>query len=150
MTDNSHDPLTALHGDDLPTTPDPAFTARLRARLEAALSLPAGTEGVEMSGTDSLLAELSTPVVTNAVIPYLAVADARAALDWYTEAFGASVVGAPVLMDDGRIGHAELSMAGAVVYLADEYPEIGLKAPAPQSVSVSLMLDVPDTDTALR
>ncbi|MBI3225495.1 MAG: VOC family protein [Mycolicibacterium cosmeticum] len=150
MTDNSHDPLTALHGDDLPTTPDPAFAARLRARLEAALSLPAGTEGVEMSGTDSLLAELSTPVVTKTVIPYLAVADARAALDWYTEAFGASVVGAPVLMGDGRIGHAELSMGGAVVYLADEYPEIGLKAPAPQSVSVSLMLDVPDTDTALR
>jgi predicted enzyme related to lactoylglutathione lyase len=150
MTDNSHDPLTALHGDDLPATPDPAFAARLRARLEAALSLPAGTEGVEMSGTDSLLAELSAPVVTKAVIPYLAVADARAALDWYTEALGAEVIGAPVRMDDGRIGHAELSIAGAVVYLADEYPEIGLKAPAPQSVSVSLMLEVPDTDAALQ
>jgi predicted enzyme related to lactoylglutathione lyase len=52
-------------------------------------------------------------------------------------------------MADGRIGHAELAVAGGVLYLADEYPEIGLRAPAPQSVSVSLMLSVPDTDLAL-
>jgi predicted enzyme related to lactoylglutathione lyase len=153
MTDDSHDPLTALYGDDLPIAPDPEFAARLRARLEAALSLPAGTEGVVMSGTDSLLAELSAPTarpVTAAVIPYLAVSDARTALDWYAEVFGAEVVGVPIVMDDGRIGHAELSMAGAPVYLADEYPEIGLKAPAPQSVSVSLRLEVRDTDAALQ
>jgi predicted enzyme related to lactoylglutathione lyase len=36
-----------------------------------------------------------------------------------------------------------------VLYLADEFPEIGLKAPAPQEVSVSLMLAVADTDAAL-
>ncbi|MHA3023578.1 VOC family protein [Mycobacterium sp. BMJ-28] len=149
MNNHSHDPLRALSGGDLPTTPDPEFAARLRARLEAALSLPTGTRGVEMSGTDSLLAELAPSAVT-AVVPYLAVADARAALDWYAEVFGAVLAGPPVVMDDGRVGHAELSMAGAVVYLADEYPEIGLKGPAPQSVSVSLMLQVPDTDAALE
>ena len=33
---NSHDPLTVLHGDELPVQPDPAFAARLRARLESA------------------------------------------------------------------------------------------------------------------
>lgn len=147
---DSHDPLTALFGEDLPVTPDPVFAARLRSRLEAALSLPAGTEGVDMSGTDSLLAELTAPTPTAAVVPYLAVADARAALDWYTAALGARVVGTPIVMDDGRIGHAELSVAGAMVYLADEYAELGLKAPAPQSVSVSLRLDVPDTDAVLR
>ncbi|GAS97156.1 glyoxalase/bleomycin resistance protein/dioxygenase [Mycolicibacterium canariasense] len=149
---NSRDPLTALYGDDLPVTPDPAFAARLRARLVAALSLPPGAEGVEMSGTDSLLAELAEPAPpgTGTVIPYLAVADARAALDWYAAALGAEVVGAPVVMDDGRIGHAELSVAGATVYLADEYPELGLRAPAPQSVSVSLLLRVADTDATLR
>jgi hypothetical protein len=46
---NDRDPLTVLHGDDLPVAPDPAFAARLRARLESALSLPNGTEGVTMS-----------------------------------------------------------------------------------------------------
>ena len=33
---NSHDPLSVLHGDELPVQPDPAFAARLRARLESA------------------------------------------------------------------------------------------------------------------
>jgi predicted enzyme related to lactoylglutathione lyase len=53
-------------------------------------------------------------------------------------------------MDDGRIGHAELAIAGGVLYLADEYPEIGLKAPGPQATSVSLMLYVSDTDATLE
>ena len=60
------------------------------------------------------------------------------------------LVGEPIVMDDGRIGHAELALAGGVLYLADEFPEIGLKAPAPQSVSVSLMLSVANTDAALE
>jgi uncharacterized glyoxalase superfamily protein PhnB len=153
---NSTDPLTVLHGDELPVQPDPAFAARLRARLESALSLPNRTGGVVMSGTETAIAELTEPtavapaVPRSAALPYLAVANARAAIDWYVDAFGAVVVGEPIVMDDGRIGHAELALAGGVLYLADEYPELGLKAPAPQAVSVSLMLHVPDTDAALE
>src|SRR5581483_11811432 len=85
----------------------------------------------------------------SAALPYLAVADARAAIAWYTDAFGAAVVGEPIVMDDGRIGHAELAIGDGVLYLADEYPELGLKAPQPEAVSVSLMLHVPNTDAAL-
>ncbi|MDT5012513.1 MAG: hypothetical protein QOH57_4130 [Mycobacterium sp.] len=149
------DPLTTLRADDLPVLPDPAFAATLRARLESALLLPAGTEGVQMSGTAQAIAELSEPIESvqpprPAALPYLAVGDARAAIAWYTDALGASVVGEPIVMDDGRIGHAELELAGGVLYLADEYPELGLKAPDPQAVSVSLMLHVPDTDAALE
>jgi len=150
---NSHDPLAVLHGGDIPVAPDPAFAARLRARLESALALPANTEGVVMSGTDTAIAELNstdTAAPRPAAIPYLAVPDARAAIDWYVDALGATLVGDPILMDDGRVGHAELSVGGGVLYLADEYPELGLKAPAPQSVSVSLMLAVEDTDAALQ
>ena len=155
---NSNDPLTVLHGDELPVQPDPAFAARLRSRLESALSLPNRTEGVVMSGTETAIAELSEPTVETAVaepaprsaaIPYLSVANARDAIAWYVDAFGASVVGEPIAMDDGRIGHAELAIAGGVLYLADEYPELGLKAPDPQACSVSLMLHVADTDAAL-
>ena len=36
----THDPLDVLRADDLPVQPDPEFAARLRARLESALSLP--------------------------------------------------------------------------------------------------------------
>ncbi|GAA2568158.1 VOC family protein [Mycolicibacterium diernhoferi] len=150
---NSHDPLAVLRGGDQPITPDPAFAARLRARLESALSLPANTSGVVMSGTDTAITELNstgTAAPRPAAIPYLSVPDARTAIDWYIDALGASLVGAPILMDDGRVGHAELSVGGGILYLADEYPELGLKAPAPQSVSVSLMLAVDDTDAALR
>jgi predicted enzyme related to lactoylglutathione lyase len=85
-----------------------------------------------------------------AALPYLSVADARAAIAWYTDAFDAAVVGDPIVMEDGRIGHAELAIAGGVLYLADEHPELGLKAPAPGSVSVSLMLRVDDTAAALQ
>jgi uncharacterized glyoxalase superfamily protein PhnB len=83
------------------------------------------------------------------LIPYLAVRDARAAIAWYTEALGAQVVGDPYIMDDDRIGHAELAVAGAVLYLADEYPEIGLTGPDAGRVSVSLHLSVPDVDAAV-
>ena len=36
------DPLRVLHADDPPVQPDPAFSAALRARLEAALSREGG------------------------------------------------------------------------------------------------------------
>ena len=52
-------------------------------------------------------------------------------------------------MDDGRIGHAELRVAGATLYLADEYPEMGLAGPERRRVSVSLHLTVPDVDAAV-
>jgi predicted enzyme related to lactoylglutathione lyase len=156
---NNTDPLTVLHGDELPVQPDPAFAARLRARLESAVtffgSQPNRTQGVVMSGTDTAIAELNEPAVVQAppraaALPYLAVANARDAIAWYVDTFGAAVVGEPIEMDDGRIGHAELAIAGGVLYLADEYPELGLKAPSPQATSVSLMLHIADTDATLE
>lgn len=156
------DPLNVLHADDLPVQPDPAFAARLRRHLESAVKLgrllPPGTEGVVMSGTAAAISELTQPSAElsadapprPAALPYLCVADARRAIAWYTDALNAVVVGDPIVMDDGRIGHAELAIAGGTLYLADEYPELGLKAPAPDAVSVSLMLHVADTDAALQ
>lgn len=143
---DNRDPLHVLHTDILPVNPDPAFAARLRQRLESALSLP---EGVVMSDSASAVSGLAEAPPRPAALPYLIVRDARAAIAWYIEAFDAAVVGDPIVMDDGRIGHAEIALVGGVLYLADEHPEIGLKAPAPGSVSVSLMLRVTDTDAAL-
>ena len=48
-----------------------------------------------MSGTDDALAELTAPAKPTeppprpAALPYLTVADARGAIDWYADAFGA-------------------------------------------------------------
>jgi uncharacterized glyoxalase superfamily protein PhnB len=81
--------------------------------------------------------------------PYLAVRDARAAIAWYTDALGARLVGDPYVMDDDRIGHAELEVAGAHCYLSDEHPELGIVAPEPGRVSVTLVLSVADVDAAI-
>ena len=155
---NDRDPLHVLHTDDLPVPPDPEFAARLRRRLESALTMPNRTKGVIMSDTDAAIDELTNTrtdpapagLPRPAALPYLTVGDARAAIAWYVDVFGATVLGDPIVMDDNRIGHAELALSGGVLYLADEYPEIGLRAPAAGANSVSLMLAVADTDVALQ
>ena len=80
---------------------------------------------------------------------YIAVANAPKAIEFYTRAFDAKEK-FRLVEPSGRVGHAELDFGGTTLMLSDEYPEIGLRAPAPQSVSVSLMLPVLDTDAALE
>lgn len=82
-------------------------------------------------------------------LPYLTVAHARDAISWYTSVFDATLGDDPVTMPDGRIGHAELRFPTGMIYLAEEFPELGLVAPRAGSTSVSLMLPVDDTDTVL-
>jgi len=140
------DPLDALRAPVTPADPDPAFAAGLRARLERALTLP---EGVAVSETALTLAGREPPAPPadrGAAIPYLAVRGARGALDWYARVLGARLRGEPIIMPDGRVGHAELELADGVIYLAEEHPEIGVRAPDPAGVPVSLVLAVADVD----
>jgi uncharacterized glyoxalase superfamily protein PhnB len=132
------DPFGDLRDRGAPQVPDAQFAARLRARLERVLALPRGV--APMTTT------IEPRTATGAAVPYLAVTDARRALDWYVDVFEAVLVGEPIVMPDGRVGHAELSLAGGVLYLADEHPEIGVRAPAAGAASVSLMLPVADAD----
>jgi PhnB protein len=75
--------------------------------------------------------------------PYLAVRDARAAIDWYVEHLGATVTLAPMVTDDGRVGHVELDLAGARWMMADEHPEVDVEAPPPgHGSAVTLHLSV--------
>ena len=46
-----------------------------------------------------------------ALTPYLAVLDARRAMEWYVDAMGGVVRDEPIVMPDGRVGHAELGAA---------------------------------------
>jgi uncharacterized glyoxalase superfamily protein PhnB len=83
----------------------------------------------------------------HAVTPYLAVSDARAAIDWYKQVFGATDVSEPIVMDDGRIGHAEIEIGDAVVMISDEWPELGVLGPTARGgPSSSFVLFVPDVD----
>lgn len=80
--------------------------------------------------------------------PYLAVHDARAAVDWYTRVLGAVVTVEPIVMPDGRIGHVELEIDGARLMMADAHPELQCPAPTAGAGSpVTLHLSVSDVDT---
>jgi len=62
------------------------------------------------------------------VTPYLTVAGAVSAIDFYTKVFGATEV-FRFESPGGRIGHAELSIGGTVVYLSDEFPDMDVRGP---------------------
>jgi PhnB protein len=80
--------------------------------------------------------------------PYICTRDARAAVDWYVDAMGAVVTYEPIVMDDGRIGHVELSFGGATVMMSDAYPEIHVEAPLEgRGAAVTLYLTTDDVDT---
>jgi predicted enzyme related to lactoylglutathione lyase len=104
------------------------------------------TPDVQPQADQQLTVTADLATTAGAAIPYLAVADARRAIAWYVEVFGAVVAGDPIAMPDGRIGHAELLLAGGKLYLADAYPEIGVVAPTPGEATVSLVLSVADVD----
>lgn len=76
--------------------------------------------------------------------PYLAVADARAAIEWYAAAYGAVVSYDPIVMPDGRVGHVELALLGGRLMLADAYPELGVVAPTVGRASVTIHAEVTD------
>jgi len=78
--------------------------------------------------------------------PYLAVADCRAAMDWYEQVLGAEVTREPIVMPDGRVGHVEMSVDGAVFFMADAHPEIQVTAPGGEGSPVTLHLTVADVD----
>jgi PhnB protein len=79
--------------------------------------------------------------------PYLCVSDARAAIDWYGDVLGAVVTYAPIVMDDGRVGHVELAVDGASWMMSDEFVSAGVAPPDPgRGNAVSLHLVVADVD----
>jgi uncharacterized glyoxalase superfamily protein PhnB len=81
--------------------------------------------------------------------PYLCVADCRAAVAWYVDQLGAEVTFDPIEMPDGRVGHVELTVAGATWMMSDEFPEAHVAAPDPaRGSAVTLHLTVPDVDAA--
>ena len=78
---------------------------------------------------------------------YLHVADAGAAIDFYTHAFGAKEKFRLTEPGSGRIGHAELDFDGATLMISDEDPENRVRGPQPDSdATVSIHLHVDNAD----
>ena len=143
------DPLDALRTPLEPVAPDPAFAAALRARIERALLNP--SEEPTMTSTLSALTSIEPMAARlHAVTPYLAVTDARAAVEFYVTVFGGRRRGKPITMPDGRVGHVEVLLGDSVLMMADEFPEMGLVAPVNRGgVSESLRLEVADPDAVV-
>ena len=78
------------------------------------------------------------------VVPYLRVKGAAKAIEFYTKALGAKERMRMPAPDD-RLMHAELEIAGGVIYLSDEFPEMGGSTGAPNG-SVTVHLNVADCD----
>jgi predicted enzyme related to lactoylglutathione lyase len=144
------DPFEALREPVTPVDPDPGFAGRLRQRLTREVFAPSpSSPGGAMSQQAAVERQ---PAWAPALTPYIVVSDARRAVDWYVEVFGAQRRGDLWVNADGTIGHAEIGLGDAVLMLAEHsglWPEVPVRAPGnPATFSHSLHLDVADVDGA--
>lgn len=92
----------------------------------------------------------SIPDAAQALSPYLIVRDAAKAIAFYTEVFGAREL-FRLAEPSGKIGHAELEIAGSKLMIADEYPDFGALSPvAVGGTPVALHLYVRDVDSVVE
>jgi uncharacterized glyoxalase superfamily protein PhnB len=124
--------------------PRPQFASQLRDRLATAL-------GIVAPPAEHKEIREYTPARLHSVTPYLACKGADRAIEWYERVFAARLLGDPVIMPDGHVGHAELRVGDMVFMLADEYPEERHLGPDTLGgSSVALMIHVPDSDATVR
>ena len=84
------------------------------------------------------------------VYAYLCVTDARAAIAFYRQAFGATEK-FRLVEPSGRVGHAELDFGGATIMLSEEFPEMGIRsASSIGATPVTIHLHVDDADAMIH
>src|SRR5689334_6347857 len=80
------------------------------------------------------------------ITPHIVVQGAERAVAFYREAFGAEEIDR-IPTPDGRLMSVQLRLAGGVLHLADEFPEMGVLAPPSiGGTPVVLALEVADAD----
>ncbi|KRC36447.1 MULTISPECIES: VOC family protein [unclassified Lysobacter] len=83
------------------------------------------------------------------LFPYLCVADAQAAVEFYIHSFEASEK-FRLVEPSGRIGHVELALGGSTLMLCEEFPEVDIRRPEPgRGHSHTLHLHVDDADATV-
>jgi len=143
------DPFEALREPVTPVDPDPEFAGRLRMRLtREVFASSGGTMPQQMAATRVEREPAWPPTLT----PYIIVSDARRAMDWYVEVFGAQRRGELYVNADGTVGHAEVGIGDAVLMFAeasDLWPDVPVAAPhSPVTFSHTLHLEVDDVDAS--
>ncbi|WP_323797629.1 VOC family protein [Nisaea sp.] len=88
-----------------------------------------------------------TPKGYRTVTPQLVVRDAEAALSYYEELFGASVLSRLYAEDSQTVLQAELKIGNSIVRVMDEMPAFGILSPAGfGGTAVGMHLYLPNTD----
>lgn len=82
--------------------------------------------------------------------PMLAVRDAANAIEFYKKAFGATESRERIVDPSGKIGHAEIAIAGARIMIADELPEHNRSPQSLGGTSVIIHLYVQDVDALAK
>lgn len=78
--------------------------------------------------------------------PYLRCRDAASAIEFYRKAYGATEI-YRLDMPDGKVGHAEIQIAGGKIMLSDEFPEWNCLSPlSVGGASAAVMIYVQDVD----
>lgn len=92
------------------------------------------------------MTEVSIPPALHGVMPYLSVTGGKAAIDFYSRAFGATEFSRAPADDGERILNSHLGVNGGSIMLSDDFPEYRGGTPAPAPSGVTLHLQVDDVD----
>jgi len=143
------DPFEVLREPVTSADPDPDFAERLRLRLTREVFAPPGGTMSQQAAAIRIEREPAPPPT---LTPYIVVSDARRAVGWYVEVFGAQRRGELHVNADGTIGHAEVGIGDAVLMFAeasDLWPDVPVRAPdSPATFSHTLHLEVDDVDAS--
>jgi uncharacterized glyoxalase superfamily protein PhnB len=142
------DPFDALRIADTPLHPRPDFAAELRRTITTTLENTMTVTDTEANAEVTHVAEPDAQA--QSITAYISVRNASAAIAFYVEAFGAVEV-SRLVSDDGRIGHAEITIGNSKLMLADEYPEIDSLGPESRGgPSCTFTIEVPDVDNSFQ
>jgi PhnB protein len=115
----------------------------------AHISRDPGQEAQTIEGTRDMAdhAQIeATPAGASSITAHIVVQGAARAAEFYRDAFAAEEV-ERIPVPDGRLMSVQLRIAGSVLHLADEFPEMGVLAPPSiGGTPVVLALEVPDAE----
>jgi PhnB protein len=85
-----------------------------------------------------------------ALAPAIAVSNGAQAIEFYKKAFGAVERYRLIDPESGKVGHAELTINGALLMLSDEYPQFNKTPESLGGVSAKFLIMCDDVDAAYQ
>lgn len=116
---------------------------------QSEVTVEAPHPGLPLHGAGGQHPGMSTqPAQYPPLIPGLAIRHAAQAIEFYQAAFGAVELYRLIDPESGKIGHAEITINGSLIMLADEYPAFNKSPETLGGSPIRLCLMVEDVDAA--